>query len=45
MSWDFWSHPVGNGPYRYVRHVPKTMLELEANPDFTRASRGSGGSS
>lgn len=33
-SWDFWVHPVGNGPYRYVRHVPKTMLELEANPDF-----------
>jgi len=34
MSWDFWVHPVGNGPYRYVRHVPKTMVELEANPEF-----------
>ena len=34
FSWDFWLHPVGNGPYRYVRHVPKTMVELEANPDF-----------
>ncbi len=33
-SWDFWVHPVGNGPYRYVRHVPQTLLELEANPDF-----------
>ena len=33
-SWDFWVHPVGDGPYRYVRHVPKTMIELEANPDF-----------
>ena len=33
-EWEFWTHPVGNGPYRYVRHVPKTMVELEANPDF-----------
>ncbi len=35
-SWEFWMHPVGNGPYRYVRHVPKTMMELEANPDYYR---------
>ena len=32
--------PVKNfivlGPYRYVRHVPKTMIELEANPDYYR---------
>ena len=34
FEWAFWSQPVGNGPYRYVRHVPKTMMELEANPDF-----------
>lgn len=34
MSWDFWVRPVGNGPYRYARHVPQTMLELEASPDF-----------
>lgn len=33
---DFWTHPVGNGPYRYVRHVPGTLLELEANPDYFR---------
>ena len=33
-EWEFWTQPVGNGPYRYVRHVPKTMIELEANPDF-----------
>ncbi len=33
-GWEFWTHPVGNGPYRYVRHVPKTMIELEANLDF-----------
>jgi peptide/nickel transport system substrate-binding protein len=32
-SWKFWTEPVGNGPYRYVRHVPRTMIELEANPD------------
>ncbi len=33
-KWEFWSQPVGNGPYRYVRHLPKTMVELEANPDY-----------
>jgi len=33
-NWDFWAKPVGNGPYRYVRHVPKTMVEVEANPDY-----------
>jgi peptide/nickel transport system substrate-binding protein len=35
-DWDFWTHPVGNGPYRYVRHVPETMVEVEANPDHYR---------
>src|SRR5579864_2540479 len=35
-SWEFWTHPVGNGPYRYVRHMSKTMMELEANPDYYR---------
>jgi peptide/nickel transport system substrate-binding protein len=34
FSWPFWVEPVGNGPYRYVRHVPKTATELEANPDY-----------
>ena len=33
-EWDFWQRPVGNGPYRYVRHMPKTMMELKANPDY-----------
>ena len=33
-SWKFWTEPVGNGPYRYVRHVPRTMIEIEANPDY-----------
>jgi peptide/nickel transport system substrate-binding protein len=35
-NWEFWTQPVGNGPYRYVRHVPQTMVELEANPDYFR---------
>ncbi|MEO7501733.1 MAG: peptide ABC transporter substrate-binding protein [Gemmatimonadaceae bacterium] len=33
-SWEFWTRPVGNGAYRYVRHVPKTLIEFEANPDY-----------
>lgn len=32
--WEFWKQPVGDGLYRYVRHVPQTMVELEYNPDF-----------
>ncbi|HUP18733.1 MAG TPA: ABC transporter substrate-binding protein [Gemmatimonadota bacterium] len=34
FDWEFWKHPVGNGPYRFVRGVPNTMLELEANDDY-----------
>jgi peptide/nickel transport system substrate-binding protein len=34
FEWEFWLKPVGNGPYRYVRHTPRTMVDLEANPDF-----------
>jgi peptide/nickel transport system substrate-binding protein len=33
-EWDFWLRPVGNGPYRYLRYQPATMVELEANPDY-----------
>jgi peptide/nickel transport system substrate-binding protein len=33
-EWEFWTQPVGNGPFRYVRHIPETMVELEANPDY-----------
>ncbi len=34
FSWPFWIQPVGNGPYRYVRHIPGVMTELKANPDY-----------
>ncbi|HYN81781.1 MAG TPA: peptide ABC transporter substrate-binding protein [Gemmatimonadaceae bacterium] len=33
-QWEFWTHPVGNGPYRYVKHVPKTFVELEADSSY-----------
>jgi peptide/nickel transport system substrate-binding protein len=33
-EWDFWAAPVGNGPYRYVRHVDDLFTELEANSDY-----------
>ncbi len=36
-DWDFWRQPIGNGPYRYVRHMPGMMAELEANPDFFKS--------
>ncbi len=34
FSADFWTRPVGTGPFRYVRHVPETVFVLEANPDY-----------
>jgi len=33
-AWSFWTHPVGNGPFRFVQYVPETMIEFEANPDY-----------
>ena len=36
-DWDFWKRPVGNGPYRFVRYQPQTMMEFEANPDYYRS--------
>lgn len=39
-GWDFWKHPVGNGPYRFVHLLPKTMMEFEANPDYYRGKPG-----
>ena len=33
-QWDFWTHPVGDGPYRFVRYLPQSMMEFKANPDY-----------
>ncbi len=33
-NWDFWLQPVGNGPYKFVRNIPKTMVEVEVNPNY-----------
>lgn len=38
-EWDFWTRPVGNGPFRFVRYLPETMVEFEASPDYYRAKR------
>jgi peptide/nickel transport system substrate-binding protein len=35
-EWEFWKHPVGNGPYRWHRTEPGLMIELQANPDYFR---------
>ena len=36
-DWDFWRHPtVSAGPYRFVRYVPETLMEFEANPTYYR---------
>lgn len=34
FKWEFWKAPVGNGPYKLVRSIPKTAVEVEANPDY-----------
>jgi len=34
FDWDFWKEPVGNGPYKFVRNIPKTMVEVEVNPNY-----------
>jgi peptide/nickel transport system substrate-binding protein len=34
FDWPFWIQPIGNGPYRYSRHIPGIMTELTANPDY-----------
>ena len=35
-DWDLLvPHPtVSAGPYRFVRYVPETMMEFEANPNY-----------
>ena len=35
-SWKFWLQPVGDGPYRFRRHVSKTLTEFEAKPGYFR---------
>ena len=38
-EWDYWRHPaVSAGPYRFVRYVPETMMEFEANPIYYRGT-------
>jgi ABC-type transport system substrate-binding protein len=34
FGWPFWIQPVGNGPYRYQRHVPDVMTEFTVNPEY-----------
>ena len=34
LDWPFWLDPIGNGAYRFVRYVPHTLMEFEANPDY-----------
>jgi peptide/nickel transport system substrate-binding protein len=36
----FARHPIGNGPFRFVRRVPGQQLVFEANPDFSDALGG-----
>lgn len=38
FEWDFWTRPVGNGPYRWERHVPRQLVELRANPDYFKGA-------
>ena len=39
-EWDFWVQPIGNGAFRYVRHVPNVLTEYEPNPDYHRGPPG-----
>jgi peptide/nickel transport system substrate-binding protein len=39
----FNEHPVGNGPFRFVSHVPNQRWVFEANPDFPAALGGAPG--
>jgi peptide/nickel transport system substrate-binding protein len=34
-SWPFWERPVGNGPYRLVRHIPATAAEFTVSETYT----------
>ncbi len=37
---DFNQHPVGNGPFRFVSHLPNQRWIFEANPEFPAALGG-----
>jgi peptide/nickel transport system substrate-binding protein len=37
---DFNEHPVGNGPFRFVAHIPHQRWVFDANPDFPAALGG-----
>jgi len=30
----FRANPIGTGPYKYVKWVPKTSMEMDANPEY-----------
>jgi len=51
-DWGFWERPVGNGPFRYLRSVPQTMMTFAphaahplANPGLDRLIVKWGGAS
>lgn len=35
-EWDYWLHPVGNGPYRHVRTLEGRAMEFEAVASYYR---------
>ncbi len=39
----FKMHPVGTGPFRFLRHSPKESVQLAANDDYFRGSPRLGG--
>jgi peptide/nickel transport system substrate-binding protein len=36
---DFVRHPIGTGPYRFVRWIPNQAITLERNPEYWDAER------
>lgn len=39
-DWEFWDHPVGDGPFRLVRNVPGQVLEFEPYDGYPDAKPG-----
>ena len=31
-----WNQPIGDGPYRFLRRVPQSLVEYESDPDYFR---------